>query len=340
MSKPVNPYTIGAFLVGALALLIAAILIFGGGQLLKKKTEYVIYFDSALNGLNVGAPVKLQGVQIGTVKEISIELDQKATRITKPVVIEINQEMVLDTGGHPFQSATTLKQRQQNAQQLIDAGIKAQLQTQSLLTGLLYVEFNFYRNEPLKLTGLNYKDLPELPAVPSTTEQLKNTADEILTKFRQLPIEDIVKDLAITLKEIREIATSDELKKNRAALAKSLDETEKLVASLNRNLTPLLTNMNGAMTDTRTLVREFNRKLRPVLVSTEQALNTATDILQESKHTLSSVEALSAPDAPLWQSLEALRDAAQSTKELTDYLERHPDSIIYGKEQDHYETKR
>jgi paraquat-inducible protein B len=54
--------------------------------------------------------------------------------------------------------------------------------------------------------------------------------------------------------------------------------------------------------------------------------------LQESHHALGSVEAIAAPDAPLWQSLEALRNAAQSTKNLTDYLERHPDSIIYGKE--------
>ena len=332
MSKPVNPYTIGAFLVGSLTLLIAAILIFGGGQMLKKKTEYVIYFDSALNGLNVGAPVKLQGVQIGSVKEISLELNQKASRITKPVVIEIDPEAVLDSSGHPFQAAATLKQRQQNAKQLIDMGLKAQLQTQSLLTGLLYVEFNFYRNEPLKMTGLNYKDLPELPAVPTTADQLKNTADEMLTKFRQLPIEDIVRDLAATLKEVRDIATSDELKKNRAALSKTLAETEKLVADLNRNLTPLLTTMNGTVTDTRTMVQEFTHEMRPVLAATEKTLATATSVLQESKHTLGSVEAIAAPDAPLWQSLEALRNAAQSTKNLTDYLERHPDSIIYGKE--------
>ena len=339
MSKPVNPYTIGAFLVGSLALLIAAVLIFGGGQFLKKKSEYVIYFDGALNGLNVGAPVKLQGVQIGAVKEITLELDQKATRISKPVVIEIDPAVLLDPSGHPFQAAATLKQRQQNAKQLIDAGLKAQLQTQSLLTGLLYVEFNFFRGEPVKLTGLNYKDLPELPSIPTTVDQLKNTADEMLTKFRKLPIEDIVKDLAATLKEIRDIATSDELKKNRAALAKTLDETEKLVANLNRNLVPLLNNMNGTVTDTRIMVKDFTRNLRPVLISTEKALNnattaleTATGVLQESKHTLNSVDALTAPDAPLWQSLEALRDAAQSTKDLTDYLERHPDSIIYGKE--------
>jgi paraquat-inducible protein B len=332
MSKPVNPYTIGAFLVGSLALLVAAILIFGGGQFLKKKTEFVIYFDSVLNGLNVGAPVKLQGVQIGTVKEISLELDQKASRITKPVVIEIDPAMLKDSSGKPLHAALTLKQRKQNAQQLIDLGIKAQLQTQSLLTGLLYVEFNFFPHEPIQLTGLNYKDLPELPSIPTTADQLKNTADEVLNKFRQLPIEDIVKDLALTLKEIRIIATSDELKKNRAALAKSLDETEKLIANLNRNLVPLVNNLNSAVTDTRTMVQQFTRDLRPVLTSSEKTLNTATSILLESRQTLGSVDALTAPDAPLWQSLEALRNAAQSTKDLTDYLERHPDSIIYGKE--------
>ncbi|MDD5462256.1 MAG: MlaD family protein [Methylococcales bacterium] len=332
MSKPVNPYTIGAFLVGSLALLIAAILIFGGGQFLKKKTEFVIYFDSALNGLNVGAPVKLQGVQIGTVKEISLELDQKAISITKPVVIEIDPAVLVDPSGQSLHTALTLKQRKQNAKNLIDAGIKAQLQTQSLLTGLLYVEFNFFPNEPVKLTGLNYKDLPELPSIPTTADQLKNTADEVLNKFRQLPIEDIVKDLALTLKEIRIIATSDELKKNRVALAKSLDETDKLIANLNRNLVPLVNNLNSTVTDTRTMVQQFTRDMRPVLTSSEKTLNTATSILLESRQTLGSVDALTAPDAPLWQSLEALRSAAQSTKDLTDYLERHPDSIIYGKE--------
>jgi paraquat-inducible protein B len=97
--------------------------------------------------------------------------------------------------------------------------------------------------------------------------------------------------------------------------------------------------MNGTLTDTRIMVKDFTRDMRPVLNSTEKAINhattaleTANSVLQESKHTLGSVDALTAPDAPLWQSLDAVRDAAQSTKDLADYLERHPDSIIYGKE--------
>ena len=325
--------------MGALSLLITAVLIFGGGQLLKKKAEFVIYFDGALNGLNVGAPVKLQGVQIGTVKEISLELGPNASRISKPVVIEIDPGMVLDHSGQEFHRTASLGDLQRTAKQLIDAGLKAQLQTQSLLTGLLYVEFNFFRDEPVILTGFGHKGIPELPSVPTTVDQLKNTADEMLNKLRQLPLEDIVKDLAVTMKEVRDLMTSEDLKKSRSALTKSLGETELLIANLNRTLVPLLTNMNATATDTRTLVQDFSHDIRPVLASTEkaltnatQALETATGVLQESKHTLGSVEALAAPEAPLWQSLEALRDAAQSTKTLTDYLERHPDSLIYGKE--------
>ncbi len=331
MSKPANPLAIGAFLVGAITLSVIAVLVFGGGQFFKRKLEYVIYFDSALNGLNVGAPVKLQGVQIGTVKEISLELNQDAKKITKPVVIEIDPSSMLDSTGHPFQAAISLEERKMNAQQLIDAGLKAQLQTQSLLTGLLYVEFSFYRDMPVKLVGSDYKGLPELPAVPSAVDQIKDAAEEVLTNIKQLPIEQMVNDFAITLKELRVMATSDELKKDRAALSKTLKETSILIENLNRELTPLVSNLNGTMTDTRFMVNQFSQDIKPVLLSTEKALGTATSVLNESKYAMGSVEALAAPDAPLWQSLEALRDAAQSTKQLTDYLERHPDAIIYGK---------
>ncbi|MCX7103067.1 MAG: hypothetical protein NTX38_16700 [Methylobacter sp.] len=121
-------------------------------------------------------------------------------------------------------------------------------------------------------------------------------------------------------------------KKNSVALTKTLSDTEQLVANQNRNLAPLMTNMNGTMTDTRMMMQGFTRDIKPVLISTEKTLNTANELLLKSNHTRGSMEALTAPDAPLWQSLEALRAAELSTKNLTDYLERHLDSIIYGKE--------
>ena len=280
----------------------------------------------------MGAPVTLQGVQVGTVTEISLELDENATRIIKPVLIQVNSEMVPSTQGQAMNADSTLNEQQQNAKRLIDAGLKAQLKPQNLLTGILYVEFNFHRDAPLKLTGLNYKNLAELPSVQTTEDQIRNTADEILTKFRKLPIDDIISDLSTTLKAVRELTTSDDVKQSRLALNKTLSETEKLVNTLNHKITPLINNMDSTMTDTRTMVQQFTHDMRPILIATDKTMTTANNVLLESNHSLNSLEALTSPDAPLWQSLEELRLAAKSTKELTEYLQRHPDSLIYGKE--------
>ena len=316
MSKSVSPYSIGVFLVGGVVLAIAAILIFGGGQYLKKKDTYVIYFDSVLDGLKVGAPVTLEGVQIGAVSEIALEFDQNLTHIIKPVVIEIDQELMLNSSGQFLQSIISPHESQKYIERLIDAGLKAQLRTQSLLTGLLYVEFKFHREEAIKLSAFKYKNLVELPSVQTTEDKIISTADELMVKFRNLPIEAIASDLAATLKALREMMTSEDIKQDRLALNNTLQEMQKLTA-----------NMNTATTGIRTMVQQFSHDSSLVSIATAKTLTTTNSVLLESSQ---SLDALSAPDAPLAKSLEALRDAAQSTKNLTDYLEQHPDSILFG----------
>jgi paraquat-inducible protein B len=331
MSKPVNPFTLGAFLVGSVALLVAAILIFAGGQIFRQKTQFVIFFDSTLNGLNIGAPVKLQGVQVGTVKEIALMLDPGAGRISKPVVVEINPELMRDSEGERFQAVLTPYQRQKNAQMLIDAGLKARLETQSLLTGLLYVEFNFYRGDPVKLTGLNYKDLPELPSVPTTVDEIRNTADEIMTRIRELPLEQMVQDLAETLREIRNVMESGDLKNSLASLSRTLEETEKVTATLNESMKPLLLNANGALSETRMTMQAFRREVRVVLAAATKSLTAATQALEATQHAINAVETFASPDSLLGEALIEMRDASRSLKDLTDTLERRPDAIIFGK---------
>ncbi len=162
MSKPANTFVIGAFMVGALILLTAAVMIFGGGDFFKHKKRYVIFFESGLNGLNVGTPVKLQGVQIGEVVDISLEMDARTGRIFKPVVIEIEPELLRELSAKTSHTHSEIK-RNHDSQRLIDLGLEARLELQSLLTGLLYVDLNFYPDNPVYLTDLDYKKLPELP---------------------------------------------------------------------------------------------------------------------------------------------------------------------------------
>lgn len=324
MSKPIKPLAIGAFLVGALVLLTSGIMLFGGNDFFKDKKRFVIFFDSALNGLNIGAPVKLQGVQIGNVKEISLQIDTVSGRIFKPVVIEIDPELLRYFSDNDAHSE---KQRLQDTKQLIDAGLKARLETQSLLTGLLYVDLNFYYEKPGNLTNLNYKNLPELPSVPTTVDEIRNTAESLISKVRQLPLEQMVKDLSETLRETRDLLKSDDVKKSLSALSKSLQETQQLLLTMNQQMGPLLNNANAAVTDTRANMQQ----MLPVLKATEQSLVTATKLLQESHHAVNAVENLATPDSPLGQALLGIRDASRSLKDLTESLERQPNAIIYGK---------
>ena len=331
MSKPIKPFAIGVFLVGALLLLVAGILVFGGDSLFKEKNKYVIFFDSALNGLNLGAPVKLQGVQIGNVKEISLEIDTVTGMIFKQVVIEIDPQLLRDLSGGEQHISRTHHQMEENTQRLINAGLKARLETQSLLTGLLYVDLNFYPDKPGRMSHKNFRDLMELPSVPTAVDEIRNTADAILSKAKELPFEQMVKDLSESLHQTRELLKSDEMKQSLVALAKSMQEIQRLMLTLNQQTGPLLSNVNGVAIETKTTLQTFNAQMLPVLKATEQSLETASKMLQQSQYTLKEVEELANPDSNLGQALVSVRDASRSLKDLTETLERQPNAIIYGK---------
>jgi paraquat-inducible protein B len=334
MSKQVSPTLIGSFFLAALGLVIIAIMMFGGGNFFEKKDQFVLFFhaENNLNGLNVGAPVKLEGVQIGEVKEVALLFDDKTLEVIKPVVIELDYKNILDDKTDKgFNPKSPGKEKEVSINNLIKKGLKAQLKTQSMLTGLLYIEFQFTPGDEVVMTGIKFRDLKELPTTTNATEDLKREAQKVVDRIGKLPLEQIVEDLAVNMHEIKVILTSQSLKEDRQGVNQSIKEMEKLLTNLNENFTPLMLNLNGTMKDTRVVVQEFSREIKPVLSSLEKTLNKATDLLSESQFAVRSFEALSSPEAPLWQALEALKDAAESTKNLTDTLERNPESIIYGK---------
>ncbi|QZP17839.1 MlaD family protein [Methylophilales bacterium] len=334
MSKQVSPTLIGSFFLAALGLVIIAILMFGGGSYFKKHHQFVLFFhtENNLNGLNVGAPVKLEGVKIGEVKEVALLLDEKTLDVVKPVVIELDYSNIINDDGDDtdFESKDG-DEHNQSTKNFIKKGLKAQLKTQSLLTGLLYIEFQFSPQDEVVMSGRNFRDLQELPTTTNVTEDLKREAQEVADRIGKLPLEEIVEDLAVNMHEIKVILTSKSLKENRQGVNQSIKEMEKLLINLNDNFTPLMLNLNGTMKDTRVVVQEFSREIKPVLSSLEKTLNKATELLSESQYAVRSFEDFSSPEAPLWQALEALKEAAESTKNLTDTLERNPESIIYGK---------
>ena len=341
MSKPVSPVAVGGFTLGALALLVAGLLIFGGGQFFNTdKIRFVIFFDtSSLNGLDVGAPVKMQGVKIGAVTEISLQFDSSTGKVLKPVVVEIDRRSFLGPGGVPPSGGLSHEQQLKNRDMLVGRGFRARLETQSLLTGLLFVDFDKHPGMPAQFTGVDYQGLIELPYVPTTVDMLRNTADELVRNLRSLPLEEMVRNFADTLKDIHSLVGSEDMKRSNAALVRTLEGMEKTVAALNRNLEPLLKethqtvrDANGLVQDSRAMVQDVHQGMKPLLAATEKTLGSATAALDKAKSAVGTVEGALGPDSTLNETLLALRNAARSLRDLTDFLERHPEALISGKD--------
>jgi len=329
MSKPINPVAIGGFTIGALALLLIAAFVFGGGQFFRTdKVRFVIFFDSSLNGLEIGAPVKMQGVKIGQVTEIALQIDPKAEKIYKPVVIEIDRNTLTTKEGKAFPRAITDEEREKNRDKLIAAGFRARLEMQSLLTGLLFIDLDVHRDKPPVLTGLEYEGLLELPAIPTTVDEIRETASTLAKRLNELPLESIVQDLSASLREIKDFLVSPDVKKSTAALANTLEETEKTVRTLNHNLGPLLTNTNKTMVSTSRLIKD----LSPIVANTDKTLTAATAALDRAQDSMIKLDGAIGPESALSETLEALKDAARSVRNLTDYLERHPEAVLTGKD--------
>ncbi|MDD2761618.1 MAG: MlaD family protein [Methylomonas sp.] len=340
MSKPVNPTVIGGFTLGALALLVIAMLVFGGGKELNAdKIKYVVFFDSSLNGLEIGAPVKLQGVKIGQVTEISLQLDAKRGKLFKPVELEIDRSSISDFGGGDLPQKLSFEQLKESRDRLVKLGMRARLETQSLLTGLLYVDLNFYPDRPPVFTGLVHDQLLEIPGVPTTADEIKTTAEEVAKKLRAMPLDQIVQDFSDNLREIKTLLASEDVERSRVALANTLEELDKTTKTLNRHLEPLLkntdmtiVNTNHLMQETHAMVQELKQDLPAILKSSDKTLNAASSALVKAEESLRHVDEAVGPESALTDALDAVKQAARAIRNLGDYLERHPEAVLSGKE--------
>ena len=87
MSRRAKPTLIGAFVLGALALVVFTTLLLAGGNWFGERRQHILYFEGAAQGLQVGAPVVFLGVKVGTVKQIQLGLDSQSRRFLVPETI-------------------------------------------------------------------------------------------------------------------------------------------------------------------------------------------------------------------------------------------------------------
>jgi paraquat-inducible protein B len=330
MSKQASKSLIGAFVLGALVLVVAGIVIFGSGKFFTKAHKSVMFFEGSVKGLQIGAPVVFRGVQIGHVTDIILEVNAKDLTAFIPVYTDIYPQKIVPIGDdHSYD--------QRYLQALIKKGLRAQLQLQSFVTGQLMVNLDFYPNTPLRLVGLE-KKYPEIPTIPSDLEKLAK-------RFEELPLQEIADRLNETIAGINRLLNSSELQASIASLNQLLKDGDTLVKNLNTEIGPLASDIKGATDAARAAFAQAEKTLRfdegapgQIASSIKETLSAAQDTLRKTSRAVENINVLALQNANLGyevsRTLEQIAELSRSIRVLADYLERHPEAFLRGKSPD------
>jgi paraquat-inducible protein B len=331
MNKKISPAVIGAFVLGAMALIVIAILVFGSGRLFRQTRNFVLYFDTSVNGLRVGAPVKLKGVEIGSVKDIRILVGHGTGADKIPVIIEIDLKKLTSRGAADAAETTADPEAMQKV--IIDRGLRGQLDMESLVTGLLYVALDFFPGTPIDLVqkpGRDY-DYPEIPTVPTTLEQAKGALTRVISKLEEIDFKELGANLESTLKGVNRTVNSPEIESVLRSLARLMPKVDEAVVNI-RNLAGTTEAKVKILADD---LQQTSGDARLALKQAGDALKQTQETMKRAEAAVANIETLTDLDSTVnYELVKGLKDvssAARSLRSLTDYLERNPRAPIFGK---------
>jgi paraquat-inducible protein B len=306
--RKANPALIGGFVLGAVVLGLAAVVLLGSGRFFATRQEFVCFFTGSVDGLNPGAPVKFRGVQIGEVTRMLLRYGEQGNDISLarlPVFIEIDEKRLVQLG-----STRAIKLTPERLDELIKIGLRARLETQSLVTGVLYVGLDLLPDTPdVRMLPRDGPDL-EIPTIETTLEQVFASLQKVMKRVDALDIEGLVGSVRDAFDGVNKLVRSPDL--DRAVV-----ELHQTLASIHR--------VTGAL----------EPQIQPTMKDLRAALVQAKGSLETLNGTLVSVRGLLEPNAPLLvdvgRTLAEVGNAANSVRALADDLDRKPNALITGR---------
>lgn len=330
MAKQASTTLIGAFVVGAMVLVVISIILFGGTGFFQKRDQIIMYFTGSVNGLNPGAPVNVRGVQVGTVRQINIIFNPETGDFRVPVIAELNPGSI-----ERAKQLVVSSKNEDPIRTLIEKlGLRAQLQIQSLLTSQLYVELDYHPNTPVNYYGDG--SILEIPTVPMTIDQLAKVLEEI-------SIEEVMNDFVSALSAIRRLLDSPELMATVQNINTSFQNVNELSREMREDVSNLSVRIDETLADIQVLTSEMTQTFQatsrlldeksPQIIKLNRTLDDISQAaagISEAAQTVAGLQ-----DSPelyrLNRALEEMAHAARAIRELADMIERRPESLLRGK---------
>ena len=321
MSKKASPTAIGIFVFVGLILGVGGLLMFTSSRLFTKTGKFIVYFENTLSGLNEGAPVKFRGVTIGSVSRVMIRFNQATNDLAMPVIIELQDDLIRKRleGATVYQGMHTLSDEVKN-------GLRAKLETESLVTGVLYVELEV-EDSPSPLVYHQRKQVyVEIPSQPTEIQKM-------LQNLAKLDLTDLQQKLSGLLAKADKIL--DQLK-----LGEITGDLTNLLVSANRvvttpDLTNAFTNLKEALDQYRLLGVKVNNRIDPLADGLTNAVENLNRTLVQARGGMQNFRDLLAADSSLRNelsvALDQITEAATSVSALGDYVHNHPNSLLMGR---------
>lgn len=331
MSKQANPTLIGAFVTGAVALLAVAVLLFGGSEYFKPKARYVAYFPESVKGLRVGADVLFRGVRIGFVEQIQLQGDASTLETWVQVVMQVfPDQFQLTDGGIPVDGRSD---EFYSGEDLIAAGMRAQLGVESYVTGLLLVEVDFQPELEGNRRG-GRTPYPEIPTIRNNIEQLVENVRTFLTDLQaQIDPEELARNLQGAIRGIHELVNSPDLRESLAGVNRLVNAAE--TQQLSVRITDTLTDARETLADTRQFVNNADRQLAALVADLGPVVTRLDTTLAAAESALAGAAAQVSGDTELMlrlnATLEEIQGASRALRLFLDYVERNPDALLRGK---------
>jgi paraquat-inducible protein B len=215
------------------------------------KQQWLLYFDQSVRGLVPGSPVEFRGIRIGEVQDVRLEAEPSQERLRIAVVIQIEPERIgqltLDREG-----------RRRALEQLVAAGLRAQLRSGNLLTGQLTVALDMHDDAaPAQIVW--QEPYPEFPTIPTPVEEITEGLTRLVKRLEKIPFDRIGADLGASL----------------AAARSSLVQAERTLASTNALVAP----DSAVNQDLRRALTELTEAARSLGLAAEQIEREPSSIL-------------------------------------------------------------
>jgi paraquat-inducible protein B len=275
-----------------------------------KKMTCILFFEGSVRGLKEGAPVEFKGIKVGRVKQIQLKFDSRDASFKIPVLVDIEPGRFIpeddDKSAEPSEILNTL----------IKHGLRAKLQTGSLLTGQLYVGLDMLPGTPVRLVNTK-GPFPELPTIPNDLEQMTTSVKDILAKMETVNIDKIGAELLSVLYGANQVVKG-------AGKFINKEEINASVMEFKTSLTLL-----------KQILHKVDQRIEPMADTLKTAIESGHRALEKTQRTLVLVDEVLDANSPLqYKFIELtseMSEMARSIRELVDMLERNPNAVIFGK---------